>query len=109
MYDCKRDLPFCTKEGTGDGDFSDCGFPAGATTYYVTFVILCTYIFTNLFVAAILDNITFGLLRESALVTPNHLELFQQAWSRLDPNARGFLRLHRLREFLENLGKPLAP
>ena len=34
--------------------FTDCGFPIGAVLYFVTYIIAMSYIFTNLFVAAIL-------------------------------------------------------
>ena len=104
MYDLMVTDPNCVETGS----FSDCGFPDGAVLYFVTYVIVMVYVFTNLFVASILDHVTFGVLRESALITPKHLYQFQEAWSRHDPMATGFIGAHRLDEFLRDLGAPLT-
>lgn len=104
MYDLMVNEPYCA-DVAGP---SDCGFPDGAVLYFVTYVIAMGYVFTNLFVASILDHVTFGVLRESAVVTPKHLYDFQEAWSLHDPNATGFIGVHRLGEFLRDLGTPLA-
>lgn len=104
MYDLMLTTPNCVDTET----FSDCGFPDGAVLYFVTYVIVMVYVFTNLFVASILDHVTFGVLRESAIITPKHLYQFQETWSRHDPTATGFIGAHRLEELLRDLGAPLA-
>jgi len=105
MYDLMVTEPFCVDDGSKT---SDCGFPDGAVLYFVTYVIAMGYIFTNLFVAAILDHVTFGVLREDAVITPAHLYDFQRVWSAFDPDATGFVGLHRVDELVHHLGAPLA-
>ena len=107
MYDLQVDEPFCSKNHTGN-NIDNCGFGNGATLYFVTYVIAMGYIFTNLFVASILDHVTFGVLRESSLVSTKNLEDFQTVWSTFDPNATGFIGLHQIWSFLERLPEPLS-
>ena len=104
MYDLMIIEPECVNSGPSE----NCGYPDGAVIYFVTYVVAMGYIFTNLFVASILDHVTFGVLREAAIVTPEHLYDYQRAWSEHDPNATGFIGAHRLREFLRDVGPPLA-
>lgn len=107
MYDLQVDEPYCSKNHTGN-NIDNCGFGNGATLYFVTYVIAMGYIFTNLFVASILDHVTFGVLRESSLVSTKNLEDFQTVWSIFDPNATGFIGLHQIWSFLERLPEPLS-
>ena len=104
MYDLMITEPECVSSGPSE----NCGYPDGAVIYFVTYVVAMGYIFTNLFVASILDHVTFGVLREAAIITPKHLYDYQRAWSEHDPNATGFIGAHRLREFLRDVGPPLA-
>ena len=104
MYDLMVTTPDCTHSEAS----SDCGFPDGAVLYFVTYVIAMGYVFTNLFVASILDHVTFGVLREAAIITPKHLYDFQEVWSKYDPLATGFIGAHRLGELLRDLSTPLA-
>ena len=107
MYDLQVDEAYCSKNHTGN-NIDNCGFGNGATLYFVTYVIAMGYIFTNLFVASILDHVTFGVLRESSLVSTKNLEDFQTVWSIFDPNATGFIGLHQIWSFLERLPEPLS-
>ena len=107
MYDLQIDEPHCSKNHAGD-NIDNCGFGNGATFYFVTYVVAMGYIFTNLFVAAILDHVTFGVLRESSLVSTKNLEDFQTIWSTFDPNATGFIGLHQIWPFLKRLPEPLS-
>jgi len=104
MYDLMVDEPDCVSTDA----FSNCGFRDGAVIYFVTYVIAMGYIFTNLFVAAILDHVTFGVLREASLVTPTNLYHFQSVWSKHDPKATGYIGQHKLGELLRDVGTPLA-
>jgi len=110
MNDCKIVEPFCTKEvgSFGEDTYDDCGFQLGATAYFTSFVILCTYIFTNLFVAAILDFITFGLLKETSLVTARDVHKFVHVWSKFDKSSLGYIGLHEVKPFFLALGYPLG-
>lgn len=87
MHDAMIEEPECVRSD----DFDNCGYPVGAVIYFVTYVIAMSYIFTNLFVAAILDHVTFGTVKETALIGPTHLWDFQALWTQYDPRAEGYV------------------
>lgn len=76
MDDMKVESPYCTMYPPG-GRPSDCGSSAGATLYFLTFVIVNAYLLTNLFVAAIMEYVSSGLLNTASLVTTADLQTFQ--------------------------------
>ena len=107
MYDLQIDEPYCSKNHAGDG-IDNCGFGSGATLYFVTYVIAQGYIFTNLFIAAVLDHVTFGVLRENSLISTKNLEDFQECWSQFDTEATGFIGAHSIWALLESVPEPLS-
>ena len=76
MNDIKKQAPYCTLFPPGDS-VSDCGSSGGGTIFFVTFVILNSYLLSNLFVAAIMEYVISGLLRQGAIVNSRDLETFQ--------------------------------
>ena len=74
MNDLRISAPYCTVGAKGN---SDCGFFFGSAFFFSTFLVLQTYLLTNLFVAAILEYVASGLLRERLFLTPQHLDKFQ--------------------------------
>lgn len=76
MDDVKLQAPFCTLFPPGDA-VSDCGSSGGGTIFFVSFVILNSYLLSNLFVAAIMEYVVSGLLRQGAIVNSRDLEVFQ--------------------------------
>ncbi|KAJ7531393.1 hypothetical protein O6H91_14G042100 [Diphasiastrum complanatum] len=108
MYDTMVEKPFCTYDHILEKD--DCGFPIASPIYFVAVVTISAHIFMNLFVAIILDTITFGLLNENAMITPDHLYKFQLLWGNkeFDPRCTGYIGLHKLRTFVNRLGHPLG-
>lgn len=82
MNDLKVRPPYCTPGAQG---VTDCGFTLGATAYFFTYVILQTYMLTNLFVASIMEHMASGLVRQQELITPHHLTRFQVGCALLRP------------------------
>ena len=78
MNDIKVEAPYCTLFPP-DGSVSDCGSSGGGTIYFVSFIILNSYLLSNLFVAAIMEYVVSGLLRQGAIVNSRDLETFQVA------------------------------
>ncbi|KAL2643174.1 hypothetical protein R1flu_010761 [Riccia fluitans] len=72
--------PMCNT-GSLTGLLSDCGKPIGGLLFIMVTIILTTYIFANIFVAQILDTVTFGLIHEKNLLAPEHIMAFQAQWS----------------------------
>ena len=104
MNDLKLSTPSCTADYNGK---TDCGSPFGSTAFFVTYIILCTYILTNLFVATILDYVSFGILKSNTLLSDEHLEKYQKLWMQYDRKGEGYLKLHRVGEFMDRLGTPI--
>ncbi|XP_024536113.1 sodium channel protein type 9 subunit alpha-like [Selaginella moellendorffii] len=81
MADAMLGTPKCT-----DGNTmlkNDCGYPFAGVIYFVCLIVVASHIFMNLFVAVILDAITFGLVNENSMVTPEHLLAFKSLWAEL--------------------------
>lgn len=76
MSDIKLEEPYCTRYPPGRA-VSDCGSSFGGTIFFVTFVLLNTYLLSNLFVAAIMEFVVSGLFRQGAVVNTRDLEKFQ--------------------------------
>ncbi|KAL3696487.1 hypothetical protein R1sor_010563 [Riccia sorocarpa] len=72
--------PFCNT-GSLSGLLSDCGAPVGSILFVMFTIAMTTYIFSNVFVAQILDTVTFGLIHEKNLLAPEHILAFQDQWA----------------------------
>jgi hypothetical protein len=79
MTDSMIVQPFCVLFG-GNSNDRTCGYPTAVVIYYVVIIFLNTHIITNIFIAQVIDKVTFGLLNENAMVTPKHLHHFQEVW-----------------------------
>ncbi|KAJ7564574.1 hypothetical protein O6H91_02G023500 [Diphasiastrum complanatum] len=108
MVDTMVNKPYCTDSKNLQAN--DCGSTIGGVVYFVTLITLASHIFMNLFVAIILDAITFGILSENAMITPDHLTKFQLLWAdkAFDPKCTGYIGIHKLRSFVDKLGIPLG-
>ena len=58
--------------------------------------------------ATILDYVSFGILKSNTLLSDEHLDMYQKLWMEYDGKGKGFLKLHRLGEFLDRLGPPIV-
>lgn len=82
-----------------------CGDPA-VVAFMVLFVILVSFIFLPLFVAAIIDGYTGAL---SGLVKkPDDFEAFAETWSAYDANSTMLIPLRDLRAFVSAAQEPLG-
>ncbi|KAF1800899.1 Ion transport protein-domain-containing protein [Mucor lusitanicus] len=83
----------------------DCGFPNYAIVLFVSFYVVCTYIFVNLFTVIVIDNFsfTFDKRNQFTLITRTDLRHFKKAWSMLDPRATGFIDVADIPTFLSKL------
>ena len=79
MLELMNQPPFCIAS-TGYHD-SSCGIFQSALAYFIMIVFIMCHIITNLFIAQIIDTITFGLLNEDAMLTPKNLTYYQMLWA----------------------------
>ena len=80
--------------------------------YFVTFMLIVTLIFLNLFVAIILEGFESTSEIEEQRVSEANVEGFLDAWQILVPNGGKYLKLKKLDRFIELLAlaeNPLIP
>ncbi|GAN08579.1 cation channel family protein [Mucor ambiguus] len=88
----------------------DCGFPNYAIFLFISFYVVCTYIFVNLFTVIVIDNFsfTFDKRNQFTLITRTDLRHFKKAWSMLDPRATGYMGVADVPNFLSRLDGVLS-
>ncbi|KAI8370634.1 uncharacterized protein BYT42DRAFT_617171 [Radiomyces spectabilis] len=103
MHDYSVQSPQCV-EG------EDCGSSVAATTLFVMFYVICTYIFVNLFTVIVINNFSFTFDKRNrfTLVTRTDLRYFKEAWSEFDPRATGYMDMNDVPGFLRKLKGILA-
>eukprot|EP01135_Chromosphaera_perkinsii_P012281 Nk52_evm18s2630 gene=Nk52_evmTU18s2630 len=109
-----QDIMAACMVDTTDNPPCDPNAPGGSTCgsllaipYWISFVVVCTFLVLNLFVAIILDNFDY-LTQDSAELGEHHLKEFQEAWSFFDPLATGAISRHELIKLLRSLYPPLG-
>ncbi|XP_020894868.2 voltage-dependent L-type calcium channel subunit alpha-1D, partial [Exaiptasia diaphana] len=83
-----------------------CGSPF-AFFYFVSFVIICSFLIINLFVAVIMDNFDY-LTRDWSILGPHHLDEFVRVWSEYDPEASGCVKHLDIVTVLKRIAPPLG-
>lgn len=58
---------------------SDFAYP-----YFITFILVTTFLMLNLFVAVIMDNFDY-LTRDSSILGTHHLDEYVRIWAEFDP------------------------
>ncbi|EGZ28555.1 hypothetical protein PHYSODRAFT_467180 [Phytophthora sojae] len=110
--DCISDPPYDPNSCgiSSDADcipLNGCGSPV-AFVYLYSFTLLVTFILLNIFIAVILEGFAKEKDREDGVLLPQHYEAFVNNWSKLDPEATGFLEWHVLPYFLTTLEPPMG-
>ena len=86
---------------------TDCGSPI-ALPYFISFIVIGTFVFLNLVVAVILENFTSLGNVNPDLVSTNDITEFKEAWGRYDPDADGMIPAKVLPELVLGLPPPLG-
>jgi hypothetical protein len=84
-----------------------CGLP-GAPLYFITFVILGSFVILNLLIAVVLDNFANNKKEEGVTVTDDNIDDFAVAWSKVDPRATGFIPITKVATLLKLTPPPLG-
>jgi hypothetical protein len=79
-----------------------------AIPYFISFQFVGCFVFANLIVAVILENFATLHNLNPELVSSSDVELFQEAWAELDPEATNFIPLESLPALLLKLPPPLG-
>ena len=86
---------------------SDCGSPL-ALPYFISFVVIGSFVFLNIVVAVILDNFTTLGNQNPDLVSASDIVTFREEWRLYDPDANGKIPTKDLPTFVMSLKAPLG-
>ena len=94
-----------TKEKVANGE---CGYPAVAMFFMVTYIIVTYLIIINMYIAVILENFSQAHQQEEVGITEDDFEMFYVVWERYDPHATQFIKYEQLSDFVAELDQPLG-
>jgi hypothetical protein len=83
------------------------GYPVAAP-FFVSFVVICTFIMLNLFIAVILENFSDAQAIDKKDFNSDHIEQFTSAWSKLDLEMDYYLEGFKLVGLLYDIEAPLG-
>jgi cold shock CspA family protein len=89
-----------------DSSLGECGMP-GYAFYYITFLVLQTFILLNLFVGVILDSFGASQALEAEALHLDEWQRFGKLWARLDPDGTDRIPARKCLTLLTALGPPL--
>ena len=75
--------------------------------YFASFVFLCSYIMTNLFLAVIMDNFVY-LTHDISTLDSRHIHGFTAMWNKYDKKGTGSIPADDMVDFLRKLQPPLG-
>lgn len=111
MYDCARprDILFqCVESQTFEERQRDgingCG-TIMAYPYFISFMLVVSLIFLNLFIAIILEGQLLATQQNEARVSEDTRFAFTSAWTKYDPNASGLIKVDDLPELIFDLAQ----
>ena len=104
MFDCARQhsVLFQCEDSFNYGDYArlghtnKCGSPSAAYLYFISFNLIVSQIFLNIFIAIVID--AFMNQNDAAFlpVTEQDVEAFVNSWKKFDPDATGFIKAGEL-------------
>ena len=102
MSECRIRPPLC------DQHLRACGDPVFAYIYFLSFIVLSTFILLNLIVAIILKEFSTATEEDAGLLTSDDLTNFHYEWERFDPGRTGFIDTKNLVSLIEAIDLPLG-
>ena len=105
MHDCMLAKPYCTENASTPNFWeTDCGNSAAALIYFMSFYVIVTFVFLNLFIAVIIENFSlFYSSDEDSLISNTDLRDFQLTWNLVDKYRKGVLTVRQAKLVLRLL------
>jgi hypothetical protein len=98
---CMLEPPLCSRER------GDCGSP-WAPLYFYSFVVICSLVLINIFVAVILENFAHVAEADHALTMKKRILAFRTEWLRFDPQATHYILTEHFTSLMDALEPPLG-
>ena len=95
------------RNGGCDPDDGSCGSWL-AVPYFVSFVVLSSFIVLKMLIAVILETYLVALQRDASHLQVEHTDAFLEAWGKFDPLAMGRLPIGKLVDMVRLLPTPLG-
>lgn len=93
---------------SGEHSNGNCGQPAMAVIYFVSYIFINFLIIINMYIAVILENFNQAHQEEEVGIVEDDLEMFYVRWARYDPHATQFIKFNQLADFVASLEAPLG-
>ncbi|KAL1923072.1 uncharacterized protein VTP21DRAFT_9448 [Calcarisporiella thermophila] len=91
MHDCMVEPPYCVYDPKEPLN-SDCGHAIWAYILFISFYVICTYIFLNMFIAVIIHSFSYIYEEDDlSLITMDDLNEFKRCWAHFDPLGTGYI------------------
>ena len=102
-----HDAMITPESGRCTVEAGDCG-TAAAAPFFISYVVLTSYLVLKMAIALILENYMLALKRDQSQLQPQHAENFLDVWSEYDPNATGLIGVKHLTPLIKKLAPPLG-
>jgi len=90
-----------------DPELGDCGSPV-ALPFFVSFMMISSFVLLNLVVAIVLDNFTQLGNQDPDLASSNDIDIFKEVWASYDPDADGLVPVDQLPHLVLEVPQPLG-
>eukprot|EP00835_Amoeboradix_gromovi_P003024 NODE_187_length_15673_cov_0.222743.p1 type:complete len:1475 gc:universal NODE_187_length_15673_cov_0.222743:15514-11090(-) len=104
MDDCLIDNSSCVQQ---DENYlmSDCGSKIWGFVLFLSYYIICTYVFVNMFIVIVLENFSYFYNEnvKFSVVSREDIVLFKSAWAQYDLRGKGYINNDQLIPFLKGL------
>ena len=107
LFQCRVEENYDSWIAAGGGiyDAFMCGTPWIAFMYHMSFQIIVSQVFLNIFIAIILDSFGGQTDALNLPVQKNDVEDFVAVWAKYDPHATGFIETAKLEKFMEDVAE----
>jgi len=102
LFDCMPDPSYEEIQANG-GEPNGCGNPTAAMLFFISFMLVVSFIFLNLFIAIILQGFGRTSEEDSSRINEEQIQTFQRLWLEFDPNGTGFIRIPQFDDLLIRL------
>ena len=93
-----QDFDTMTKSG-----IQGCGNSLAAYIYFISFMIVVSFIFLNLFIAIILESFNSSQTEEGLQVGQRTIDKFNDIWVKFDERGKGFINVRKFPALLEKI------
>lgn len=100
--------PHCNSTATTFSANGNCGNPALAVTFLITYIFITTFVLINMYVAIILNNYQeVEEEEEQSFITSEDINGFYETWAKYDPESSQFISYRYLSPLVAELRPPL--